>query len=149
MKGEKKMELNINFNKRIGWIIDKNKSLSDWFERNQEWMAYFGLTHAGCLHFDEIVASDDIRILGRMANAALTILEDKGPIDAIKMADNAAKAIAEIYELNKDNLTETARKLYAIDIEPLEKKNKEVDLHILVKRNGNKNRRPGGGHRRH
>ena len=145
------MELNINFNKCIGWIIDKNKSLSDWFERNQKWMAYFGLTHAGCLHFENPnpYVHNDIRILGRMANAALTILEDKGPIDAIERADNAAKAIAEIYELNKDNLTETSRKLYAIEIEPLEKKNKEVDLHILVKRNGNKNRRPGGGHRRH
>lgn len=143
------MELNINFNKRIGWIIDKNKSLSDWFERNQETMAYLELTHAGCLHLEEIVASDDMRILGRMANAALTILEDKRPIDAIEMADNAAKAIAEIYELSKCDLTENGRKLFAIDIEPLEKKNKEVDLHIHVKRNGIKNRRPGGGHRRH
>ena len=46
------MELNINFDMNIGWIIDKNKSLSDWFERNQDWMAYYELTHAGCLHFE-------------------------------------------------------------------------------------------------
>lgn len=145
------MELNINFDMNIGWIIDKNKSLSDWFERNQDWMAYYELTHAGCLHFENsTMASKNVRVLSIMANAALTILEDKGPVDAIERADKAAKAIAEIYELNKDDLSENDRKLYAIDIEDLEKKEgKEVNLYVLERRNGIKNRRPGRGHRRH
>ena len=145
------MELNINFDMNIGWIIDKNKSLSDWFERNQDWMAYYELTHAGCLHFENsTMASKNVRVLSIMANAALTILEDKGPVDAIERADKAAKAIAEIYELNRDDLSENDRKLYAIDIEDLEKKEgKEVNLYVLERRNGIKNRRPGRGHRRH
>ena len=145
------MELNINFDMNIGWIIDKNKSLSDWFERNQDWMAYYELTHAGCLHFENsTMASKNVRVLSIMANAALTILEDKGPVDAIERADKAAKAIAEIYELNRDDLSENDRKLYAIDIEDLEKKEgKEVNLYVLERRNGIKNRRPDRGHRRH
>lgn len=145
------MGLNIKFDRHIGWIIDKNKSLYDWFERNQDLMEYYELTHAGCLHFeDSTMASKNVHVLGRMANAALTILEDKGPVDAIERADKAAKAIAEIYELNKDDLSENARKLYAIDTEDLEKKEgREVNLHVLEKRNGIKNRRPGKGHRRH
>ncbi len=42
-------------------------------------MAYYELTHAGCLHFEDSGASMDIRVLGRMANAALSVLEGKTP----------------------------------------------------------------------
>ena len=70
------MELNINFNKNLEKIINSYQPLRDWFDINQELMAYYELTHSGCTHFENSNANYDIKVLGRLANACLSILEN-------------------------------------------------------------------------
>lgn len=146
------MFLNNNFNQKIEKSILLNSSLTDWFTKNQETMAYFELTHMGCLQFeDSSMASNDIRVLGRMANAALTWLEGEFPLTQEERASKASQSIAKIYESEKEGLSEIAQDLYSINIEDLEKaETQEVENRkVLSKHNGIKNRRPGKGHRRH
>ncbi len=130
------MFLNHNFNQRIESTILLNKPLSDWFERNQETMAYFELTHVGCLYLeDNSIASNDIKVLGRMAHAALSWLESKGSLTRAEKAEKAMLAIAEIYEAEKDDLTEAARISYAIETEePEQANNQETGAVTLSKK---------------
>ena len=107
------MKLNINFNQEFEKVINQSAALSDWFSRNQERMAYLELTHAGCLHFENTIASYDNIVLGRMANACLTDLETFEEDCAAK----AVNDIAEIYEIEKEQLTTTAKKNLFINTE--------------------------------
>lgn len=50
------MELNFNFNKSLESTINLCPPLADWFERNQDIMAYFELTHKGCVFEDSSMA---------------------------------------------------------------------------------------------
>lgn len=115
------MELNINFDKSLEKTINSFQPLADWFERNQETMAYFELTKKGCLHFENSHASYDIITLGRMANAGLTCLESKLQISPEDKAKFAAFSIANIYEEQKEGLSNVARIQYYLDIETLQK----------------------------
>jgi len=116
------MELNINFDKSLEEIINTCPPLADWFERNQETMAYFELTHKGCLHFNESsMASDDIKALGKMANAGLTCLESKLPISAEDKAKYAAFSIANVYDEEQFRLSDNARTQYYLDVEALQR----------------------------
>ena len=115
------MELNINFNKKLEPLINSDERLANWFERNQDWMAYFELTHPGCTHFEEGIASYDVKVLGRMANSCLTWLERKLPYSDEEKVQNAINAIAEIYEESKDCLSDNAKELYHISVEKKEK----------------------------
>lgn len=149
------MLLNENFNPRVESVITWNSELASWFVRNQEWLAYFELTHLGCLHFENnSSASNDICILGRMANAAYQYIElNNDEISELKRADLAVQAMVEIYEHSKELLSENAKQLYAIRPTFLEEKTVEEQLEsftrVLSKHNGTKNRRPGKGHRNH
>lgn len=120
------MKLNQNFNRELEGAINSCQPLADWFERNQETMAYFELTHKGCLHFENNrMASADVVVLGRMANAGLTWLEAPKALnipDETK-AYNAAMAIAMVYEEDKTRLSENARTQYYLDVEALGKEN--------------------------
>ena len=53
------MELNINFKRELEPLINSSEALADWFEKNQEMMAYFEMTHPGCLHFENTNANYD------------------------------------------------------------------------------------------
>ena len=119
------MELNQNFNKELEGTINSCQPLADWFERNQEMMAYFELTHKGCLHFEKSSANADVVVLGRMANAGLTWLEAPKALNIPEetKAYNAAMAIAMVYEEDKTRLSETARTQYYLDAEALQKEN--------------------------
>ncbi len=46
------MKLDVNFKKEIEPLINSSEALANWFEKNQEMMAYFEMTHPGCLHFE-------------------------------------------------------------------------------------------------
>ena len=61
------MKLNHNFDENLEETINSCKPLADWFERNQDWMAYFELTHKDCLHFENTSVNTDVLALGRMA----------------------------------------------------------------------------------
>lgn len=119
------MKLNQNFNKELEGAINSCHPLADWFERNQETMAYFELTHKGCLHFENFSANADVVILGRMANAGLTWLESPKTllIPEETKAYIAAIAIARVYEEDKIRLSEEARMQYYLDVEALQKDN--------------------------
>lgn len=146
------MFLDSKFNSSIESTILLSKPLINWFEINQETMAYFEFTHTGCLHFENSsFASDDVRILGRMANAALSYLEGNSTFTPKEKAAKATQAIAEIYESNKEMLSDTAKILYAINIDALEKDEliEKSTSKVLSRKNGIKNRRPGKGHRNH
>ena len=116
------MELNINFNKKISPLVNSSESLSNWFEKNQEMMAYFELTHPGCLHFENTNANYDVKVLGRMANGTLTWLESNLPYSNEEKVRNAEMSIASIYDLEKDHLSDVAKEKYFIDVDGLEKK---------------------------
>ncbi|MCI8331185.1 MAG: hypothetical protein HFE04_03710 [Bacilli bacterium] len=161
------MILNSNFSPRVESVIIWNSELANWFVRNQEWLAYFELTHSGCLHFENSsFANNDVRILGRMANAAYRYIElNNDRISELERADLAVQAMTEIYEQNKELLSKNAKKLYAINrtiieegpieeqielMEELKECNEsESFTRVLSKHNGTKNRRPGKGHRNH
>lgn len=119
------MKLNINFDFRLEDIINTCEPLADWFERNQEEMAYFELTHKGCTYLEKsTMASSDIKTLGRMANAALMWLESPNTeISPEEKAINASFAIADIYDERKELLTDVARQKYYISVDDLQKNN--------------------------
>ena len=116
------MELNINFNKKISPLVNSSESLSNLFEKNQEMMAYFEMTHPGCLHFENTNANYDVKVLGRMANGTLTWLETNLPYSNEEKVRNAEMSIASIYDLEKDHLSDVAKEKYFIDVDGLEKK---------------------------
>lgn len=112
------MILNDNFDKSIESIINTCKPLADWFERNQEQMAYFELTQPGCLHFEGTLVNDDILALERMANAALCCLCIEAPqLSAEDKAVNAAVSIALMYEQEEYKLSTEAKIKYYINVE--------------------------------
>ena len=114
------MKLNINFKKEYEEIINANQELADWFERNQGTMAYLELTHPGCLHLEDYSrAHTDNIVLGRIANAGLTRLEDiiRFPISNESKAFYVALTIAIEYEKNKKSLSDTAQQLFYLDME--------------------------------
>ena len=117
------MELNINFDKSLEKIINTCPPLADWFDRNQDTMAYYDLKHPGCTHFENSHANPDLVALGRMANAALTCLASKLPISQEEKARFAAFSIATVYDGEELNLSENARIQYYLDIESLQKEN--------------------------
>ena len=116
------MELNINFNKKIEPLINSSEALSEWFEKNQERMAYYDLVHPGCNHFENSNANFDVKVLGRMANHSLTWLETEYPYSDEEKVQNATMKIAEIYEEYKERLSDVAKEKYFINVEGLEKK---------------------------
>lgn len=115
------MKLNINFDKSLEEVINTCQPLADWFERNQEVIAYFELTHKGCLHFEDGTAFPDVKVLGRMANAGLSCLESQLPISAEDKAKFAAFSIASVYDREKEKLSNNARTQYYLDVEGLQK----------------------------
>lgn len=122
------MKLDINFDQSLESVINSCEPLAEWFERNQETMAYFELTHKGCLHFDDHpMASYDVKALGKMANAGLTWLEAP---KALQISDeakayNAAMSIAMVYEEVKEGLSDNAKTLYFMDVTRLSKEQTE------------------------
>lgn len=117
------MELNFNFNKSLESTINLCPPLADWFERNQDIMAYFELTHKGCVFEDSSMASTDIKVLSKMANAGLTWLEAPKTIEILpeEKAINAAVSIASVYAKEKEKLSDTAKEQYYINLEELQK----------------------------
>ena len=116
------MRLNNNFKGRLEPLINSSEALADWFEKNQEMMAYFEMTHPGCLHFENTNANYDVKVLGRMANGTLTWLETNLPYSNEEKVRNAEMSIASIYDLEKDHLSDVAKEKYFIDVDGLEKK---------------------------
>ena len=110
------MKLDINFDNSLEEIINLNPQLADWFERNQETMAYFEMTQAGCLHFENnFFAHPDIVALGRMTNASLYYLESKRILLNSAKAKLAAIAVSNVYEREKERMSDEAKELYYID----------------------------------
>lgn len=107
------MKLNINFNKKLEPLINSSEELSNWFEKNQEVMAYYELNHPGCLHFEGSSASFDVLVLGRMANACLSWLESELTPDEEKV-QLAIDSIDAIYEVSKNLLSDVAKGKYSI-----------------------------------
>lgn len=106
------MEFNISFNKEIEYLISSCTPLVNWFERNQELMIYF----------EDENTNYDIKVLERMTNDSLTWLETKLPYTDEDKARYAAMSIAFIYDIEKENLSDLAKKMFYIDIESLDKK---------------------------
>lgn len=120
------MELNINFNKKIKPAIESSEALTDWFERNQDWMAYFEFTHPACTHFEgNRMAHIDVKVLGRMSSEGLFWLESEG----LPKKEKAAKAIMamdKVYEEALPYISDVAIKKYYIDTNELDKKTSKV-----------------------
>ena len=103
------MLLNKGFNKKIEPIINSSDELLNWFDINQDLMTFYKLDHPGCLQYESYkIADEDIKVLGRMANHCLTVLElyDCSYQDKIVQA---IKGMFIIYQLNKDNLSDIAK----------------------------------------
>ena len=113
------MILNENFDKKIEPLINSSYALTDWFERNQDAMAYFELTKPNCLHFEDTSANIDIKVLGRMASNCLSYLESDLPyIDKEKVA-YAIISINTLYNAFKERLSEEAKNNYYINTDEL------------------------------
>lgn len=112
------MELNINFNKKISPLVNSSESLSNWFEKNQEMMAYFEMTHPGCLHFENTNAKLwCLKFLVEWQMDTLTWLEIYLPYSNEEKVRNAEMSIASIYDLEKDHLSDIAKEKYFIDVD--------------------------------
>ena len=109
------MTLDINFNEELEPIINSFEPLADWFERNQDTMAYFGLTHSDCLHLEDGIAHHDLVALGRMANAALNCLEENFGIDNKAHAMAATISLMAVYAQEEDQLSEVAKEKYRVN----------------------------------
>lgn len=88
--------------------------LADWFKKNEFRLSYFNLMKKGCLHMEDI-AHHDVVVLGRMADAAYTCLEDETVESKVDRAYNAAKAIQQIYIKEGSELSNDAKKALYID----------------------------------
>ena len=110
------MKLNINFNSKLAPLINSSEALADWFEKNQETMAYLELTHPNCLHFeDNSMASTDTKVLGRMANTCLVWLETTLPnYSNEEKVENAVLSMADIYFENYKDISQNAKEKYFI-----------------------------------
>ena len=116
------MKLDINFSKKIKPAIESSETLTDWFERNQEWMAYFEFTHPGCNHFEgNRYAHIDVKVLGRMSSEGLFWLESEGLPNKEKAA-KAIMAMGKVYEEALPYISDVAIKKYYIDTNELDKK---------------------------
>ena len=114
------MILDCNFNKKIEPLINSSYALTDWFEKNQNYMAYFELTSPGCLHLEEYPqASLDIKVLGRMASSCLTWLETDLPYTDSDKVAFAIASIDELYNSFKDHLSDEAKIKYSINTSEL------------------------------
>lgn len=121
------MILNINFDKKLEPLIRSSAELSNWFEKNQETMAYFELTHPGCLHFEgSSMANYDIVVLGRMADGCLKCLQSGKKFTAEEKVDCAVAVIDRIYQAEKDKLSDNAKELYNIRPEENELESKSI-----------------------
>ena len=109
------MKLNKEFNKKIEPIVNSSRTLTIWFDRNQDLMTYYGLTFPGCLQYEEYDLTDeDLRTLGRMANYCLTVLENYNTSYKNKI-EHAIKGMTIIYMTEKENLSDVGRLRLAID----------------------------------
>ena len=109
------MKLNKEFNKKIEPIVNSSRTLTIWFDRNQDLMTYYGLTFPGCLQYEEYdLADEDLRTLGRMANYCLTVLENYNTSYKNKI-EHAIKGMTIIYMTEKENLSDVGRLRLAID----------------------------------
>ncbi len=117
------MKLNINFDEKLEPTINLYQPLADWFERNQEVMAYFELIHEGCS--ENVQGSIDLRTLAKMADAGLTWLEAPN-ITPEEKAINAAVSMASVYNEMKEWLSDTAKTLYYIDVKESQKDDDQV-----------------------
>lgn len=112
------MALNPRFNPELEEIININPALANWFSKNQESMAYFNFTSHNNSCFENY-SSLDIRALGKMSSIALYYLENKDlELTDQERADKAAKGISDLYNTEKDFMSESARSLYAISLTP-------------------------------
>lgn len=116
-------KLNINFDEKLEPTINLYQPLADWFERNQEVMAYFELIHERCS--ENVYGSIDLRTLAKMADAGLTWLEASN-ITPEEKAINAAVSMASVYNEMKEWLSDTAKTLYYIDVKESQKDDDQV-----------------------
>ena len=118
------MKLNENFNPKFENIINSYEPLENWFDRNQETLVHYGMTHKGCLHFEDKYSNNDIVILGRMANYAYTWLEMPEYVLATdeEKALYASMAMEKEYERSKSRLSDTALEQYYISTGIVEQK---------------------------
>jgi len=115
------MKLISGFNPTLESTINLCQPLADWFERNQKTMGYFGLVCKDCLHFENAwTVSNDLKVLGRMANAGFSWLEAKN-ISPMEKAINAAVSIAALYEREQEGLSAHAKVQYYLNVEGLQK----------------------------
>lgn len=124
------MKLDINFNPALESTINLCEPLANWFERNQETMAYFGFIHKKCLSSkNSSYGSTDFYVLNKMANAALTWLEAPKTlkISPKEKAINAAISIASVYEEEKERLSEIAKIKYYLNTEELQKEESQLN----------------------
>lgn len=126
-ESEKPIELNdlsVNFNSKYLEVINKSETLYAWFKKNQDALEYYGLTNIGCLQFEDW-GDIDIQVLGRMANACYEAIEQGVPSQMIQTPSDANFAIetlaqraigdmTDIYENNKDKISEIAKEKYYI-----------------------------------
>lgn len=113
--------MNLIFDQSIVEIINTYPPLVDWFEKNQEMLAYFELTHKDCSHLHN-GCSLDLQVLQKMTNAGFAYLESTYPISHLEKAMFAALSMANIYNKNIQNLSENARKNYFMNIYGLQDK---------------------------
>ena len=116
------MKLNNTFNNDIESLIKSSKTLSNWFENNQDSMEQYELLNPACLNYDNIFTNFDIHILGSMAKACLKWLQTPYNYTDEEKIQNATEEMSNIYNLNEKVLSTAARELYAINVVELEEK---------------------------
>ncbi len=114
------MKINSNFNPSLEPVINSYPPLADWFERNQNSMAYYQFFNSDCLHFKESkFASFQVKTLGEMAHAGFIELEKKN-LSKEERALNATISIKEVYDKNKEYLQDDAKKQLLINEKTIE-----------------------------
>lgn len=114
------MKITSNFDPSLEPVINSYPPLADWFERNQNSMAYYEFINSNCLHFQKAPFTPfQIQILGEMAHVGFIELEKKN-LSKEERALNATIAIKEVYEENKDRLQDDAKKQLLINEKTIE-----------------------------
>lgn len=110
------MKLRKEFNPFYEEIINTYEPLEGWFERNQDLIVEYGLTSKGNTNYEFVDYPNDIKVLGRMTDAAYTWFDmpEYVLVTNEEKALYASMAMERVYERELNRLNDVCKEEYYI-----------------------------------
>lgn len=116
------MKSNNNIEETFGRIIYSSEPLADWFKRNKDALMNSGLSYDNfSLFVKNPNLSQDVKTLGKMFSLCLNWLGNTDYYEEDR-AHMAIVTIAQIYEMDKEKISDYAKEAYKIDHRKLDER---------------------------